>query len=173
MNFNFFNKNDDEETTKKPLITMPIKTKMFIILITFLLGFVLFITSNFWFMTKQEFTSNHIYDVISLSNDINLKLRRWSYNPDTKETEIEIGKNFSTAKDDLKFSLMVLGNGTKFINSTVRYDSENLWVISLDKIPFSTQYIQLDFRVNLNDTEYTSHFIMDLNSDEIEIDKID
>lgn len=166
----FFKKSDEDEKNKN-YIQIPIKLKVIILMIIFLIGFIFFTTSNIWLVTKNDFSSNKIYDTLTLSDDISLKLRRWSYNPDTKQTEIEIGKNFSSVNNNLKFTLNVFGNGTNFIKANIDYDSPTLWVISLNKIPFNTKYIRLEFTVNMNDKVYVSNFNMNLNSDEINIDK--
>lgn len=164
---NFFNKNDKKTKKHKP---MPVKIKVITLMIIFTIGFIIFITSNLWLVTKNDFNSNQIYDTLTVSDDISLKLRRWSYNPNTKQTEIEIGKNFSSVKNDLQFSLNVLGNGTTFIKANIDYDSPTLWVISLENLPFNTKYIRLEFTVKIDDKIYGSSFTMDLKSDEIEID---
>ena len=165
-----FNKSKEDDENKKS-IQIPIKTKVIILMIVFLTGFIIFITSNIWLVTKNDFSSNKIYDTLTLSDDISLKLRRWSYNPDTKQTEIEIGKNFSSVNNNLQFTLNVFGNGTTFIKANVDYDSPTLWVISLNKTPFNTKYIRLEFSVNVNDKLYVANFNMDLKSPEIDIDK--
>lgn len=164
MQLNFFNQ------TIKRCNPVSVKKKIIILISIFVIGFIILITSNSWLVTKNDFKSNKIYDTISVSNDISLKLRRWTYNPSTKQTEIEIGKNFSSVNNDLKFSLNVLGNGTTFIKAKIDYDSPNLWIISLPRLPINTKYVKLNFTVNIDNSLYGSSFTMDLKSPQINID---
>lgn len=169
MQFNIFNKEETTYKTNKKGLSL--KNKITILIILFFIGFIFFLTSNIWYVTSNDFTSNNIYDTISLTNNVNLKLRRWSFNPNTKKSEIEIGKNFSLAKNDFNFKLTVLSNGNNYINSKVLYDNENLWVIELEKLPLGSKYVELKFTTTIDNEILEASFFMDLKSKEMEIDE--